>query len=139
MVSFKASFKSISYRHGVFVKDPNDFVMHLHEQLGLDIHETIMKIGNDGGRGSLKIMLLIVKDDPNDPIFDPPNSKKRCRAKGVRANSVKMVHMLAVVHGVPENYHNLKTLCDAVQLTDLKTCLCCDHKLSNIITGIQGF
>ena len=43
------------YRHAVVVKDPNDFVARLHEEMGLDIHETILKIGIDGGRGSLKV------------------------------------------------------------------------------------
>ena len=45
-------------RHAAVVKDPNDFVMHLHEQMGLDIHESILKIGIDGGRGSLKVCNL---------------------------------------------------------------------------------
>ena len=31
------------YRHAVVVKDPNDFVARLHEEMGLDIHETILK------------------------------------------------------------------------------------------------
>ena len=83
-------------------------------------------------------MLLIVKDDPYDPIFDPKLFKKRRHHKVIDANSVKKVQMLAVVHGVPENYHNIKALWDTVQLRDLKTCLSSDHKVSNIVSGIQG-
>ena len=82
-------------------------------------------------------MLLIVKDDPNDPIFDPKLFRRKRHQKNFTANSVKKVQMLAVVQGVPENYHNLKTLFEAAQLRDLKTCYCSDHKVSNIITGIQ--
>ena len=43
------------FRHAVVVKDPTDLVNHLHSQMGLDIHETILKVGIDGGRGSLKV------------------------------------------------------------------------------------
>ena len=87
-----------------------------------------------------QIMLLIVKDDPNDPMFDPKFSAKRRQPKDVSANSVKKVQLLAVVPNVQENYHNLKTLWDAVSINDLKTCVSSDHKVSNIISGIQvGF
>ena len=82
-------------------------------------------------------MLLIVKDDPNDPIFDPKISKEKRHRRDFGANSVKKVQLLAVVQGVQENYHNIKTLWDAVKVQDLKTCLSCDHKVSNIISGIQ--
>ena len=41
------------------VKDPTDLVTHLHEQMDLDMHETILKVGIDGGRGSLKVILKI--------------------------------------------------------------------------------
>ena len=40
------------------VKDPTDLVAHLHEEMDLDMHETILKIGIDGGRGSLKVFSL---------------------------------------------------------------------------------
>lgn len=87
-----------------------------------------------------QIMLLIVKDDPTDPMFDPKLSAKRKRPKDVSANSVKKVQLLAVVPKVQENYHNLKTLWDAVSINDMKTCVSSDHKVSNIISGIQvGF
>ena len=41
------------------VKDPTDLVQHLHAQMGLDIHDTILKVGIDGGRGSLKVLILV--------------------------------------------------------------------------------
>ena len=82
-------------------------------------------------------MLLIMKDDPDDPTFDPKLSKKRRRSKQLNANSVKRVIMLAVAQNVPENYHNLKVLWDAAKLGDLKTCLSCDCKVANITSGIQ--
>ena len=44
----------------MIVKDPTDLVLHLHAQMGLDIHDTILKIGIDGGRGSLKVLILVL-------------------------------------------------------------------------------
>ena len=82
-------------------------------------------------------MLLVMKNDPDDPIFDPQRSRKRHQTKNASANSVKRVQILAVTQKVPENYHNLKVLWEAAQLGDLKTCLSCDHKVSNIASGIQ--
>ena len=82
-------------------------------------------------------MLLVVKDNPDDPMFDPEFSRKKRCPKDATANSVKRVIMLAVVQNVQENYHNLETLWKATKLGDLKTCVSCDHKVSNIISGIQ--
>ena len=82
-------------------------------------------------------MLLIVKDNPDDPMFDPEFSRNKCNPKDVTGNSVKRVIMLAVVQNVQENYHNLEKLWKACKLGDLKTCVSCDHKVSNIISGIQ--
>lgn len=42
------------------MKDPTDVVVHLHKQMDLDLHETILKIGIDGGRGSLKVIVMFI-------------------------------------------------------------------------------
>ena len=82
-------------------------------------------------------MLLIMKDNPDDPIFDPDSWRKKRSSRDTSANSVKRVIMLSVVQNVPESYYNLKQLWKASKLGDLKTCVSCDHKVSNIISGIQ--
>ena len=55
----------------------------------------------------------------------------------VSANSVKKVIILADVFDIPENYNNVMTLWDQIGLDDLKLICACDHKMSNIICGIQ--
>ena len=84
-------------------------------------------------------MLLIMKDNPDDPIFNPDSMRKKGSPRDTSANSVRRVIMLSVVQNVPENYYNLKKLWEATKLGDLKTCVSCDHKVSNIVTGIQVF
>ena len=53
------------------------------------------------------------------------------------ANSVKKVIILADVPNVPENYNNIMVLWNQVGLNSLKTIIACDHKMANIICGIQ--
>ena len=53
------------------------------------------------------------------------------------ANSVKKVIILADVHGIPENYNNVMVLWNEIELHDLKLICACDHKMANIICGIQ--
>ena len=53
------------------------------------------------------------------------------------ANSVKKVILLADVHGIPENYNNVMVLWKDIGLHGLKLICSCDHKMANIICGIQ--
>ena len=54
------------------------------------------------------------------------------------ANSVKKVIILADVLNVPENYNNIMILWNQIGLNNLKLVCACDHKMSNIICGIQS-
>ena len=54
-----------------------------------------------------------------------------------KANSVKKVIILADVHGIPENYNNVMVLWNKIGLHELKLICACDHKMANIICGIQ--
>ena len=54
-----------------------------------------------------------------------------------QANSVKKVIILADVHNVPENYFNVMTLWDQVGVDNMKLICACDHKMANLICGIQ--
>ena len=58
-------------------------------------------------------------------------------SEGGDANSVKKVIILADVIDIPENYNNVRTLWKKIRLDDLKLICACDHKMSNIVCGIQ--
>ena len=57
--------------------------------------------------------------------------------ENAEANSVKKVIILADAIGVPETYNNVRILWEKIGLKALKFICACDHKMSNIITGIQ--
>ena len=75
----------------------------------------------------LKVCLLVVENPTDD---DDPSD-------GGNANSVKKVIILADVFDIPENYNNVMTIWNQIGLDDLKLICACDHKMSNIICGIQ--
>lgn len=71
----------------------------------------------------------MVKNPANESIVDDIEESW--------ANSVKKVVILADVHNVPENYNNIKTLWYQIGLQKIKLICSCDHKMANIICGIQ--
>ena len=73
--------------------------------------------------------LLIVQKPRNESIEDDIDE--------AWANSVKKVIILADAHNIPENYNNIMLLWNHIGLDKMKIICACDHKMSNIITGIQ--
>ena len=57
--------------------------------------------------------------------------------EAVDANSVRKVIILADVFGIPESYNNVRVLWNKIGLNALKMICACDHKMANIICGIQ--
>ena len=53
------------------------------------------------------------------------------------ANSVKKVIILADAPNVPENYHNVMILWNQIGVDKMKLICACDHKMANLICGIQ--
>ena len=73
----------------VTVKDATETIYHLHEQLGLEIHETSVKVGFDYGGECLKVCLLIMAMDQIGMINEAGTSAKML--KKMKLNSVKKV------------------------------------------------
>ena len=71
----------------------------------------------------------MVKKPNNDSMEDDIDESQ--------ANSVKKVIILADVQNIPENYHNIMTLWKQIGLDQLKLVCACDHKMANLICGIQ--
>ena len=72
--------------------------------------------------------LLVVKKPTSDSDENPDDTS---------ANSVKKVIILADVHDIPENYNNVMTLWNKIGLNYLKMITAVDHKMANIVCGIQ--
>jgi hypothetical protein len=126
------------FRSVPVVKDVTDLIYFVHEKRNLHLNDSVLKIGIDGGQGSLKICLLIMEKDPEDISVDPESPiKKGGKQRKQLSNSVKDVLILALAPDVPENYDNLQVLWQQTKLNDIKMSLSCDHKVANLVLGIQ--
>ena len=125
-----------------YCKDVDVFVKLLINYRSLNPHETLVKIGLDGGGGSLKITLNIIdmsKKRDDDVVL----GKRRKYNDGVKTNtgidtSVKKTYILLIVPDVPETYNNLKVLLDMIDIDTVQFVIACDLKLCNILLGLQG-
>ena len=70
-------------------------------------------------------------------VKNPNNDSPEDDLHEVQANSVKKVIILADVIGIPENYNNVMTLWNQIGVDNMKLICACDHKMSNLICGIQ--
>lgn len=82
----------------------------------------LMKIGIDGGRGSLKVCMSII---------DLDNLETAC-------NSVKDVFLPFVAFGIQENKHNLRKILQLLNLDQVERILCIDKKMTNILCGLKS-
>ena len=73
----------------VVVKDSTEVIYHLHEKLGLEIHDTTIKVGFDYGGECLKVCMLIMANDHIGMINEAGTSTKML--KKLKMNSVKKV------------------------------------------------
>ena len=117
------------------VKDSTELIFHLHEKMGLDVHDTHLKVGFDYGGECLKVGLIIMPKDHIGQISEAGTSVKMI--KKMKMNSVKRVIILAAAD-VKENRENVKLLWQKVGLNSLKVQLAMDLKMVNIVLGIQA-
>ena len=114
-------------------------VLHHRTQSPEDID---VKLGIDGGQGSLKVTLsLTLKPDSHDASWSPP-SKRFLYSDGYGSGDFKVssVHkslILALVPTMNESYVNLKMLLDKLNLNSLEYSLSQDIKVMLQTLGKQ--
>ena len=77
------------------MKDSTEFIIHIHNKLELDIHDTSVKVGFDDGRGCLKICMLIISNDHIGMINEAGTSVKMLKKR--KWNSVKKVCHIYII------------------------------------------
>lgn len=88
-----------------------------------------LKIGVDGGRGSLKITLSIQSLLP---------ISEGLKKSSFKDSGVNKIIIIAIGFNVQENYRNIRSLFELLKLDELENyTLAADLKLLNIVTGIQ--
>lgn len=110
----------------VYVKDPESLIDHVCTSRGLELNKIIVRIGIDGGQGSLKVIMNVFDKDMS--IY----------SKDIKDTGVNKVLVLALVKDVSENHKNLQILFQKTKINDLKFSLAADLKLLNIIVGLSA-
>jgi len=121
----KKEVKKLVTKNLTQVPDPTALILHHCELSDLGVMKAIVRIGIDGGQGSLKIIMS---------LFDPDN----LGAKDELYSGVNKVIVLGLVKGVSENHHNMDILYNKTDLNSLKCYLACDLKLLKIILGLSA-
>ena len=111
----------------VCARNATDLVNRVCELRNQDQFNYFLKIQLDDGGDYLKLSVNLV------PRNDWKNQKK-----GSKLSGVKKLIPLAFVHKCPENYHNLKTLADCVDLYGLSGWKIFDYKTRNLFYGIMS-
>ena len=125
MQSRKQEMYKDSVKKPCVCQDPKDLVNHICQECGIHIQDVLVRVGIDGGHGSLKVIMN---------IFDPADLEN----KNQKDSGVNKVIVLALVENVQESHHNMKIIFDKAKLNDLKYVLSSDLKLLNIIVGISA-
>lgn len=122
-------------------KLPLVYCRNVHEYLDFlmikrnffDKENLMFKIGIDKGKGSLKVSFTLSYS----------NESETESSNGYLYSGVKKTGILAIVHAVPENYHNVQLLIEKLGLQDLfgfehETYCAADLKMHNLAIGIQS-
>lgn len=109
----------------VFVKDPTELVNHICHERSIHVQDALVRVGIDGGQGSLKVIMN---------IFDPAVVEEQTH----KDSGVSKVIVLALVKNVQETHHNLKLIFEKAKINDLKCVIASDLKVLNIIIGISA-
>ncbi|XP_065684973.1 uncharacterized protein LOC124807737 isoform X1 [Hydra vulgaris] len=110
----------------VYVKDSKSLVEHICTVRGLAIDKVIIRVGIDGGQGSLKFVMNVFNIETDIDCRENKNT------------GVNKVLVLAFVKNVTENHANLQIIIKKIMLNRLKFYLAADLKLLNIILGLSG-
>ena len=111
-------------RIAIMCNDVPGLIQYLVEARQLDEDATV-QIGLDGGGSFLKVGLLLRENNTSESSVTSP--RKRFKSGGV-----KKLIVLYLVQNVPENYYNIMTILEDLNLKTIAFSLACDLKLLNI-------
>ena len=100
----------------VVCKDVPQFLAYVMEARGKGMTTVLM--GADGGQGSFKVCCNCVEELPPEKYFGPKEASSS-RSTGYLDSGVKRTFILFKGKGVPETYHNLKSILEELKLTEI--------------------
>jgi hypothetical protein len=95
-----------------------------------------LKIGIDGGGGSIKVCLNIVGKLEHNHLA--AKKEPSCSAEKFLDTGVKKLIILGIAFDIPESYANVSTLMEALKVKHIQFMMAADLKLANILIGIQS-
>ena len=120
---------------GVFCEDCDELVQLVLYERGLDPHACDVHVGFDGGQGILKIGFTVT--ERNETVTPTERSKYSdgVAPKSAKSSSVKKLLVLGAVPDVPENYSNVKTILDQLNIEAIQFTVSADIKMLMIMVG----
>ena len=140
-VQFQGKDGKYVVRPFVFCSNFVGFVQEILQLRDLDISDVVLKIGLDGGKGHLKMILTIF--DPNN-VLKVDQGGRVTREYGIGSGQDdsllgrKKIFILAISPQTPENYKNLQLFYDMVGVNKLEYKQTGDFKALNILTGLMS-
>ena len=125
----------------VYCSDIVGFVRELARLRGFSASDLVLKIGIDGGKGFLKMILTLY--DPSD-VRNNNKSSRITRESGIGSGQDysmlgrKKIMILAISPKTPENYSNLQIFYDMVGVNQVPYTQTGDFKALNIMLGMMS-
>jgi hypothetical protein len=120
----------------VFCCNLQEFTTNVARERGIHAANQQLKVGIDGGGGSLKICINITGAQENSQ--STPAKKPGISNRFHQDSGVKKLLIVAIAEDLQENYHNLKVMLSAINIASVRFSIACDFKLANILAGIQS-
>ncbi|KAJ8688207.1 hypothetical protein QAD02_024002 [Eretmocerus hayati] len=122
----------------VYCHDIDGLIKYIKEKR--DVDNVLLKIGVDGGRGSLKICLSI-QDSSDDSLAQSADlrvkkSKLGAKSKRFLDSGVKKLFLIGIVESCQENYENISKLWSLIGINKIDGKYAVDLKIANILAGI---
>ena len=121
----------------VYCNDVSQLVIRLLQHRGLDQSTADIKLGLDGGQGSLKVTLSIMDKDERIKT----GRQTYAEGVGVKENtsgSTNKLMVLALLHDGPETYETVKILMEKLDFDSVPASITSDIKMLLLLIGKCG-
>lgn len=134
--------KTVS-RPNILCKNLTSLIKFICKKRGIQDHNSIIKIGIDGGGGSIKLCLNIIENSGSNSssilsVKPPTRNTRSSVGKKFLDSGVKKLIIVSIVFDVQELYENISVLLKALNVDGIHYCIATDLKLANILIGIQS-
>ena len=121
----------------IYCNDVTQLIVRLLEHRDLDIENIDIKLGLDGGQGSLKMTLSIMKKDERE------QTGRQTYAEGVgvkehTSGSTNKLMVLALMHEAPETYQTVKLMMKKLEIDNFPATITSDIKMLLLLIGKCG-